>query len=148
MSFRKDILVKLGGFDERYDGNAFRWETDMGYRLKKAGFYTLYDPTVFVLHQYNSPGGCNNANLFGRSARSHGWYYYFFKNSVYFHLKNIGGPTFIHFVWKLYRGHVLNRPYLQEGIRFHIARHRAFGKGLTAGVATYWDYLRAHEDRH
>jgi glycosyltransferase involved in cell wall biosynthesis len=138
MSFRKDAIIKVGGFDENYNGNSFRWETDMGYRLKKYGYYTVYDPTAFILHKYNSPGGCENANLFGRSHQSHDWYCYFFKNSFYFYLKNIGGPAFVFMIWKLYRGHVLNRPYILEGMNFQIARHCVFFKGLYSGIATYF----------
>ena len=137
MSFRKDVILKVGGFDENYDGNSFRWETDMGYRLKKYGYYTIFDPTAVIIHQYNSPGGCENRNLFGRSKHSHEWYYYFFKNSFYFHLKNIGGIAFVSLVWKLYRGHVLNRSYIAEGLAFEIARHRVFFTGLLDGIATY-----------
>ena len=88
MSFRKSAVLEVGGFDENYDGNAFRWETDFCYRLKKAGYITLFDPDALVLHHFNSPGGNENLNLFGRSSQSHGWYYSFFKNTFYFFLKN------------------------------------------------------------
>jgi glycosyltransferase involved in cell wall biosynthesis len=137
MSFRKSAVLEVGGFDENYDGNAFRWETDFCYRLKKAGYITLFDPDALVLHHFNSPGGNENLNLFGRSSQSHGWYYSFFKNTFYFFLKNIGGAAFLTLVWKLYRGHVLNRPYVQAGLGFEIARHRVFFKGLRDGIATY-----------
>jgi len=137
MSFRKSVVLEVGGFDENYDDNAFRWETDFCYRLKKAGYITLFDPDALVLHHFNSPGGNENLNLFGRSSQSHGWYYSFFKNTFYFFLKNIGGAAFLSLIWGQYRSHVMNRPYVQEGLCFEIARHRVFFTGLRDGIATY-----------
>jgi glycosyltransferase involved in cell wall biosynthesis len=137
MSFRKDVILDVGGFDEHYDGNSFRWETDMSYRLKRHGYYTIFDPTAVVMHQYSNTGGCENSNLFGRSIHSHAWYHYFFKNSFYFFLKNIGGVAFPALIWKLYRGHVLNRAYIREGLCFENARHRVFFTGLRDGIITY-----------
>lgn len=137
MSFRKSVILEVGGFDENYDGNGFRWETDFCYRLKKNGFQTIYDPDALVLHHFNSPGGNENLNLFGRSSQSHEWYHSFFKNTFYFFLKNIGGAAFLSLIWGQYRSHVMNRPYIKEGLGFEIARHRVFFKGLRDGIATY-----------
>ena len=33
MSFRRELVERLGGFDERYTANAFRWETDFSLRV-------------------------------------------------------------------------------------------------------------------
>jgi len=140
MSFRRQLLLELGGFDENFSGNAFRFETDVCYRLKKLGYKTIFDPHVVVLHHYNSPGGNDNVNLFGRSTESHRWYYHFFKNNFYFFLKNIGGVRFIYLVWKLYRSHVLNRPYINEGFKFEILRHEVFVRGLMDGIKTYYSH--------
>ncbi|PYM66762.1 MAG: hypothetical protein DME11_05785 [Candidatus Rokuibacteriota bacterium] len=38
MSFRREALVRLGGFDERFVGNAFRFENDLVLRLSRAGY--------------------------------------------------------------------------------------------------------------
>ena len=140
MSFRKEAISKIGLLDENYNGNSFRWETDMGYRLKKSGYYTIFDPTAVIIHKYNSPGGCENVNLFGRSNHSHDWYYYYFKNTFYFFLKNIGGAALLSLIWKQYRSHVMNRPFVQEGLGFEIARHRVFFTGLRDGITTYLSF--------
>lgn len=137
MSFRKSVILEVGGFDEMFDGNGFRWETDFCYRLKKKGYQTLYDPDAIVLHHFNSPGGNQNLHLFGNSPLSHAWYRAFFKNSFYFYLKNIGEMAFILLVWKLYRGHVFNRPYLREGLSFEWARHAVFLAGLRDAIRNY-----------
>lgn len=137
MSFRKSILLKINGFDENFGGNAFRFETDLCYRVKKAGYKTIFDPDAIVLHHYNSPGGNDNANLFGKSPASHMWYYHFFKNNFYFFLKDIGGINFFNLVWRLYRGHVFNRPYVKVGPTFQIARHQVFARGLADAIRLY-----------
>src|SRR4030095_12461566 len=84
MSFRREVVLALGGFDERYIANAFRWETDFSLRLLAAGYRIRYDPTAHVIHHYGTPGGCENANLLARTTGSHAWYDMFFRNSIYF----------------------------------------------------------------
>src|SRR5439155_1383039 len=45
--------------------------------------------------------------------------------------------------WRLYRSHVLNRPYLVEGAGFVLHRHAAFVRGVSGAVATYARLPRA-----
>lgn len=48
-SYRKNVLMELGGFDETYRTNGE--DVDMGIRLRKAGYQQVYVPQIGVLHR-------------------------------------------------------------------------------------------------
>jgi GT2 family glycosyltransferase len=133
MSFRREIVERLGGFDERYTANAFRWETDFSLRVIRSGYRIRYDPDARVVHHYGTPGGCDNENLLGRTAASHAWYEPFFRNNVYFALKLLPRGDRARFLWRLYREHVANRAFVAAGPAFLARRHAALARGAVAG---------------
>ena len=141
MSFRRDLVEGLGGFDERYTANAFRWETDFSLRVIRAGYRIRYDPEARVVHHYGTPGGCDNAHLLGRTGASHAWYASFFRNNTYFALKLLAVGDRARFLWRLYREHVLNRAFLAAGPAFLARRHAALARGLAAGWQA-WRHAR------
>lgn len=142
VSFRRDVLRAVGGLDERLTGNAFRWENDLCLRVRAAGHRVIYDPRPTVHHFYRSPGGNDNHHLHGRAAGSHLWYRDFFHNQLYVSLKHMPHGSLAPLLWRLYRGHVLNGPYLSEGGSFVAARHAAMLRGLLAGWRSYRAWLR------
>jgi GT2 family glycosyltransferase len=142
MSFRRELIERLGGFDERYTANAFRWETDFSLRVIRAGYRIRYDPEARVLHHYGTPGGCENGHLLGRTEASHAWYEPFFRNNAYFALKLLGGGDRARFMWRLYREHVLNRTFAAAGPGFLVRRHAALARGAAAGWRA-WRQARA-----
>ena len=142
VSFRRDVLLAVGGVDERFAGNAFRWENDLCLRVRAAGYRVMYDPRPTVHHFYGSPGGNENHHLHGRSAGSHRWYRDFFHNQVYVSLKHMPRASLAPLMWRLYRGHVLNGPYLREGMSFLAARHAAMLRGTLSGWRTYRAWSR------
>ena len=142
MSFRRHIVERLGGFDERYTGNAFRWETDFSLRVTRAGLRIRYDPEARVVHHYGTPGGCDNAHLLARTEASHAWYAPFFRNNTYFALKLLAGGDRARFFWRLYREHVLNRAFLLAGPAFLARRHAALVRGAAGGWRA-WRAARA-----
>jgi len=133
MSFRRELVHRLGGFDERYTANAFRWETDFSVRVTRAGYRIRYDPEARVVHHYGTPGGCDNGHLLARTAVSHAWYRPFFRNNVYFALKLLGAGDRARFLWRLYREHVLNRAFAAAGPAFLARRHAALARGAADG---------------
>jgi GT2 family glycosyltransferase len=133
MSFRRDVVERLGGFDERYTANAFRWETDFSLRVIRAGHRIRYDPEARVLHHYGTPGGCDNGHLLAHTSASHHWYATFFRNNVYFGLSRLTGTDRARFFARLYREHVLNRAYVTAGPAFVARRHAALAAGAVAG---------------
>lgn len=58
MSFKKNILEKIGGFDTNYIGNAIREESDVSYRLRRLGYQTLFNPRASLFHLVSLSGGC------------------------------------------------------------------------------------------
>jgi GT2 family glycosyltransferase len=142
MSFRRELVERLGGFDERYTANAFRWETDFSVRVIRSGYRIRYDPDARVVHHYGTPGGCDNGHLLARTAGSHAWYEPFFRNNTYFALKLLDGGDRVRFLWRIYREHVLNRGFATAGPAFLAHRHAALARGAAAGWRT-WRQLRA-----
>jgi len=133
MSFRRALVERLGGFDERYTANAFRWETDFSLRVVRSGARIRYDPEARVIHHYGTPGGCDNGHLLARTATSHGWYEPFFRNNTYFALKLLDRGDRLRFLWRLYREHVLNRAFAAAGPAFLARRHAALARGAAHG---------------
>ncbi len=80
MSYRREIIPQVGGFDEQFRGNAMREETDFSLRVVKAGWRIIYDPTAEAIHLALHGGS--------RSRERIGWYEDFFFNESYFFLKN------------------------------------------------------------
>lgn len=146
MSFRRELLLRLGGFDRRFAGNAFRFENDFVLRLSRAGYAVVFDPEAEVLHFYGSPGGLGNRHLRGRDPASHAWYAAFFHNHVYCDLKHAPRRHLPRLLWRLYRSHVLNGPYLAEGPGFVLRRHRAFAGGVLGGVWSWRAWRREERD--
>ena len=133
MSFRRALVERLGGFDERYTANAFRWETDFSLRVIRSGLRIRYDPEARVVHHYGTPGGCDNEHLLARTAASHAWYRAFFRNNVYFALKLLAGADRARFLARLYREHALNRAFAAAGPTFLARRHLALARGALDG---------------
>jgi GT2 family glycosyltransferase len=137
VSFRREVLARVGGGDERFVGNAFRWENDLCLRVRAAGFRVVYDPRPTVHHFYASPGGHENRNLHSARAGSHRWYRDFFHNHVYLSLTHMPRASLAPLLWRLYRSHVMNGPYAREGLAFLGRRHRALLEGALGGWRSY-----------
>ena len=52
MSFRRDVLLEVGGFDTFYPLNAGE-DLDLGYRLRNAGYSLRYTPDAIIYHQHS-----------------------------------------------------------------------------------------------
>ena len=83
MSFTRHSLSVIGGFDNNYQGNALREESDLFKRLKDGGYIVYFDPSIVVDHIMANVGGC-------RVERSSEYWQTFFNNQVYFYRKNFG----------------------------------------------------------
>jgi glycosyltransferase involved in cell wall biosynthesis len=49
--YRKSVLLEIGGFDDRFDTG---YDTDIGHRVRGAGYSIYFDPKAIVYH-YNRP---------------------------------------------------------------------------------------------
>ncbi|MCX7727045.1 MAG: glycosyltransferase [Chitinispirillaceae bacterium] len=77
MSFRREALEKIGGFDIHFLNNALWEEIDASFRVILAGYRILFNPRAKVLHKREAKGGCrvNNYSLY---------LYHYFANTAYF----------------------------------------------------------------
>jgi len=103
MSFRRDVYVRTGGFDENYVGNAMREETDFSFRVRKLGYRLVFEPTAEVFHLLTPAGGARSGDRVGR-------YRTFFRNNTYFFLRHFNPallPIFWLTLWKQFFGCVL-----------------------------------------
>lgn len=81
MSFRKNLLLKVAGFDENFRGNCFRDDTDISLRIKNLNYKLIFNPKALVLHKYK-----------GKNVASR-WFYWTVYNHTYFYLKNFRPMT-------------------------------------------------------
>lgn len=83
LMFRRDALVELGGWDERFF--MYFEETDLCYRLKHAGQITLYTPEVSIIHY----GGRSTAAVPEKMSVA------FYRSQSYFYRKHYSVPKFL-----------------------------------------------------
>ena len=81
-SWRKDVFVELGGFDENFTG-PIREDSDLAVRTRKAGYKIIFEPEAELVHLRTETGG------FRKSEGRLKWYLGFFKSETYFFLKHI-----------------------------------------------------------
>jgi len=82
MSFRRQALVDIGGFDVRYGGTAHLEETDVCMRVRALGYAMRFEPGASLTHLSLQTGGCRELDL----AR---WLYWYGHNYMLFALKNL-----------------------------------------------------------
>ena len=85
MSFRRDLLLKAGGFSQAYEGNAYRFETDLSLRIKRLGYRIVFDPRAIVYHRRAPRGGAR--------VNAYKWNYWFARNHTVFLLTCLSGGT-------------------------------------------------------
>lgn len=133
MSFRRDLYIKLGGFDENYVGNAMREETDFSFRLRKLGYRLVFEPAAEVFHLLTPTGGARSGDRVGR-------YRTFFRNNTYFFLRHFN-PLLLPLFWL-----TMTKQFLGCVLRFSpIAPFQgaadAFG-ALARGPKLHADFIR------
>ncbi len=87
MSFRREILLALGGFDRRYTGSNVNEASDMCLRVKRAGYVVLYEPAAIVDH-LSAP-----RHEIPRDPRAWRTQFYLARNRTYLLLKNAPRPA-------------------------------------------------------
>lgn len=80
MSLRRQAIEEIGGFDENFY-STLGDETDVAYRLVRAGWSIAQGGDVTVVHRAESAGGCANRQ------RSDVWFYQTYHNYMYTMLK-------------------------------------------------------------
>jgi GT2 family glycosyltransferase len=106
---RRDIALRLGGFDEQFVRVAYNFEAEFGYRLNKAGYRIFYEPEACVRHLKVSRGG---TRAFGNHLKS------------YWPNHAVGAYYFILRTWSGWQSllHFLSRPLRAIATRHHLRR--------------------------
>lgn len=82
MSFRREVLGRIGGFDPCFRRNALWEEIDCSFRLLKNNHKIWYCADARVTHLRNSTGGC-------REDGKYRYIYHSYANMAYFYCKYI-----------------------------------------------------------
>ena len=108
-SVRRNIMLRLGGFDERFVRVAYNFEAEFAHRLRRAGFRIYYEPTASIHHLRVSTGGTRK---FGNHLRS------FRPNHA------VGAYYFILRTWSGWKslGRFAGRPLKAIATRHHLRR--------------------------
>jgi GT2 family glycosyltransferase len=128
MSFRRELLQKVHGFDENYRGTGFRDDTDLCVRIRRLGRKLIYHPKALVWHKFR-----------GKRVGSE-WAYWYFRNHTYFYFKNIFIGSELGFPLALYYMLFPPRDYvLKSGIKLKIEPVLILNmcKGLIDGYKTW-----------
>jgi GT2 family glycosyltransferase len=108
-SVRRDIMLELGGFDERFVRVAYNFEAEFAHRLRRAGYRIYYEPTAVIHHLRVSTGG---TRTFGDHLRSHRPHHAV--GAYYFILRTWSGWPSV--------GRFLGRPVRAIATRHHLRR--------------------------
>lgn len=81
MSFRKDVLIEIGGFDSGFIKDAYREDTDASFRVRKAGYTISYKSKADLIHFDAREGGCrDDSRLFNNLTTFKNNFRFFYKN--------------------------------------------------------------------
>ena len=144
MSFRRELILNLGGFDVRFAGNGFREETDFCLRLRNRSYKIVFDPDAAILHHYEEKGGAENFRFGNSQLVSFSYHEDFFHNNLYFFLKNMPSSHWPALTLGLYQAHVASKQNLHQGTAHVALRNLAFAVGLFRAVRSYCGFRGAH----
>ncbi len=120
MSFRRLVLEHIGGFDESYTRSAYREDTDVAFRVKRAGYRLWFSAEAWLYHLSSAEGGTRDRSI--PVAED------IILNDVRFARKNLGGFQRAAWFLRLYGSRVV-KAGITAG-RFQ-ERHQAFRMALT-----------------
>ncbi len=109
MSFRREVILRLGGFDENFYGLALGEDAEFSHRVKQAGGAIRYAPAAGIVHRPPGVGGVRDG------AGQERYLAMLVDNANYFWWK-IGQSAWERYrqLWRIYRGHVLNWTVLKQ----------------------------------
>lgn len=128
MSFRRDVLVAAGGFDERFGAPCMYEESDVAWKVQRLGFKIAYRSDAVLIH-LGSPGGGQRAGDQKSNCR-----YLAYRDRVLLFVNNM--PRYIFPLFLLGNLFLALRPMLHFDFR---STYLGLS-GLTMGVRKYiWE---------
>ena len=109
MSFRRDILISLGGFDPHIA--IFRDDTDMCMRVIAAGYKVRFVPAAGLVHLNAMSGGTRGSEpgvtgYWGREMRMYRQHHRHYRDNLYFIVKHFRGRERLKLLADAYRSYV------------------------------------------
>jgi GT2 family glycosyltransferase len=109
MSFRRDVLLRLGGFDPHLE--IFRDDTDMCLRVIAAGYRVRFVPAATLVHLNAPSGGTRGKAPECRGPLDREWqmyrqHYRHYRDNLYFLLSHFRGRRRWRYLWRAYRDNV------------------------------------------
>jgi len=90
VSFRRELLIRAGGYDERLIGTSSFDDADLSFKIRKLGYSIVFEPAAEALH-LQSGGGCRDL-LFEKKMY---WYYHNFMLFYLTHINRLFFPLFL-----------------------------------------------------
>lgn len=130
-SIRREVFLKLGGFDENYRYTLLD-DTDLAVRMQKAGYRCVHDPKARLFHRKEPTGGNRPVKPGDRViANREKWYTWFYFFWVNYGLLGLGEILF------RIRTNIFRRPYfLQPALLWAALIEMIAGLGM-AGVVIF-----------
>lgn len=109
MSFRRELLVQLGGFDSHIE--IFRDDTDACIRVIVAGYAIRFVPTAGLIHLNAQSGGTRGTSAEAttavtREVRLYKQLFRHYRDNLYFIIKHFHGRYRHQLLWEAYRDYV------------------------------------------
>ena len=129
LSVRKDAVDFVGGFDEKFRGNAIGEDAEFCHRIQKRGGTIYYSARAALVHLQTTSGGC-------RTETGTEYVKMFTYNSNYFWRAINGGLSVrMRANWRIYRQFVVNkRNITQFNLKTLVSLHREFLIGAYLGL--------------
>ena len=132
MSFKHDVLTKIGFFEEAFEGTSMVEEPDMAYRIVRSGYKLYFDASITVKHFPQI-----NGNIAYMKAKRAEWFYYYFFNLLIFFTKYnrlINLPLVFIYTILLCTKHILLH---KMSVKSYLVMLKGFFGGIKKGSSLY-----------
>jgi GT2 family glycosyltransferase len=131
-SYRREAFLKAGWADERFGGLGYCEDSDLSFRVRRAGYKLVLDPQVRLVHLALQTGGCGFRDP-AHDERVRGELNRLRVLLTVKHRLTFGTSRMFSALWSEYRGYALNRATLSSPPSL-LRRHARFLHALSHAV--------------
>jgi len=126
MSFRKNALCSVGGFDENLDPVSQSEDIDLCLRVRNAGYDIVFEPEAVVIHKSAKKGGMRTAY--------HQTVFWNIRNTTYIYLRDLAYPQNFVAVVRCFLGTLLLYMGKNDWFKIISSSLRGLMEGLALGL--------------
>jgi GT2 family glycosyltransferase len=132
MSFRREIIEKIGFFEEGFEGTSMVEEPDMAYRMVKLGYKLYFEASITVKHFPQINGNI----AYMKTKRAEWFYFYFFNLLIFFTKYNrlLNLPLVFIYTILLCTKHIL---LYKMSLKSYLVMLKGFFNGIKKGRGLY-----------